>query len=580
LNGSSPPASGHPAIGARARVILLSAGSGSARERVARYLASMGLTEEALSRALGALPSPVTRDLPSAKATAVAEYLRNLGCDVRLEAVAAPPPAAPVLAEPASRSRLVPGFALSILLTLFLVLAWSLLGRQANPPSPRDAAEADQGDARARDVLEGLAQLERRALGAAGDLAVSPGPRLAAPTFGSEPEGVADPKAHALNQEGVTLFEEGNLDGALDRFERSHHLAPDNATITKNLSDLRTYLGWKAIHAKDFDGAIAYFQRALEAEDRNVEALKGSGYAHLQLKETSAAIRDLERAQALAPGDRDLGVALARLYYQADDLDQAKKVLSTLLAHRPGDAEARKLFGKMEHDQSVEGRFQSNDTGHFRLKFDGAENGAVGALVSAVLEEAYSQIGADFHYYPPDPVVVILYTRDEFRTVSGSPDWSRGVYDGKIRIPVGGVNERSGELEDVIFHEYTHVIVNQITRGRCPTWLNEGLAQYQEPSTDGGKNGLLSALRARGVVPMAALEGSFLRLPEGQAQIAYAQGYAAVLYIAETYSFYHVRQILDRIGAGESAEQALKSVLHFGYEDLQAGITEYLRRAG
>jgi len=71
-----------------------------------------------------------------------------------------------------------------------------------------------------------------------------------------------------------------------------------------------------------------------------------------------------------------------------------------------------------------------------------------------------------------------------------------------------------------------------------------------------------------------------MKLPENEAQIAYAQGYAAVLYIAESYSFYHVRSILDQIGAGKTAQEAVKDVLHFGYDDLQAGIVDYLRRSG
>ena len=71
-----------------------------------------------------------------------------------------------------------------------------------------------------------------------------------------------------------------------------------------------------------------------------------------------------------------------------------------------------------------------------------------------------------------------------------------------------------------------------------------------------------------------------MRLPKAQAALAYAQGYAAVLYVSESYSFYHLRQILDRIGEGQRPEEAIRSVLHFGYEDLEAGIAEYVRRAG
>jgi hypothetical protein len=377
----------------------------------------------------------------------------------------------------------------------------------------------------------------------------------------------------------VRLFGQGNLDAALDRFERAHVLAHANGTIAGNLSDLRTYLGWKSVKEQEVDQALVHFKRAVEAKEANVEAWKGLGFVHLQLKETPEALRALERAHHLAPGDADVAIALSRLMDQSDDLQGAESVLSSFLARRPGNPEATKLLARMKRDATVEENFQSSDTGHFRLKFDGAENASVGALVSAILEEAWAQVGADFHYYPPDAVVVILYARDDFRKVSNSPDWSRGVYDGKIRIPVGGVNERTDELEDVIFHEYTHVVVNQITRGRCPTWLNEGLAQSQEPSADGGKRSLLAALKSRGPVPLSGLEGPSCAFPSRR-RGGLRGRFAAVRYIAETWSFFHLRQILDQIGEGRSPEEALKGVLHFGYEDLEAGIAEYVRRSG
>jgi hypothetical protein len=341
-----------------------------------------------------------------------------------------------------------------------------------------------------------------------------------------------------------------------------------------------THLGWQSVKEEAFEQALSHFDRALGADQKNVEAWKGSGYARIQLEETEAAIRDFEEAHRLAPGDADVALALARLLYQSDELARGKQVLDTLLAEQPGHAKAKKLLARMTQDDSVERKFQANDTGHFRLKFDATANGHVGSLVGAILEEAYTTLGGEFHHYPPDPVVVILYTKEEFRSVSGTPHWSRGIYDGKIRIPIGGVNERTEELEDVIFHEYTHVVVNQITRGRAPTWLNEGLAQHAEPSSDGGKRALLQTLRRQGLIPLSGLEGSFLKLSGNHARLAYAEAYAAVLYIAEAYSFYHLRSILDHIGAGDTPEEAVKKVLHFGYADLVAGIADYIRRTG
>lgn len=398
---------------------------------------------------------------------------------------------------------------------------------------------------------------------------------LAAPN----PEGM-DAGALSLNQDGVSLFKRGDTEGALEKLEDAYFRLPDNPVITRNFSIVLTFVGWENLKAERYDEALRRFDQALGVDDENVEALKGSGFSRIQLKETDAAIRDFDEAHRLSPGDADVGLALAQLFYQGDELVRAKSVLATLLRTNPGNARARKLMKRVVQEDKVERKFQANDTGHFRLKFDLSENAALGAVVSAILEEAYTLIGAEFHHFPADPVVVILYTKEQFRSVSGSPHWSRGVYDGKIRIPVGGVNERTEELEDVIFHEYTHVMVNYITRGRCPTWLNEGLAQYKEPSSDGGKRALLGTLRRVDLVPLSQLEGSFLKLPGGAARIAYAQAYAAVLYVAETYSFYHLRSILERIGAGDKPEEALRKVLHFGYPGLQTGMADYLRRFG
>jgi hypothetical protein len=537
----------------RRRVILLGVGEGAGRDRAVRYLATLASDPRSLDAALASPPAPVTEPLPAAKAAAVADYLADLGCRVRLEDVAEVPPAFVPIEASASRPpvRLFP-------LALLVAILGALIGVARWFPVPEAPAPTTRHRVASRTHKMLIAE----------DLPLTP-PPVAAPAFARDPGESLDPRAIALNQEGVKLFEQGDLEGALARFEDAHDRAPSSANITKNLSDLYTFLGWSSVKARDYDRALVQFDRALGLRNDNLEAWKGSGYVHLQLKETDAAIRALEEAARIAPDDADTALALAKLLYQSDDLDRAKLVL-----------DAAKLLSRMRNDASVEQHFQSNDTGHFRLKFDGGANAAVSSVVSAILEEAYSKIGADFHYYPPDPVVVILYTQNEFRSVSGSPDWSRGVYDGKIRIPVGGVNERSGELEDVIYHEYTHVVVQQIARGRCPTWMNEGLAQYEEPSVDGGKRALLAALKRHGVIPLADLEGSFMKLPENQAEIAYAQGYAAVLYIADSYSFYHLRSILDEIGDGRTAEQAVKDVLHFGYDDLQAGIADYLRRSG
>ena len=33
-------------------------------------------------------------------------------------------------------------------------------------------------------------------------------------------------------------------------------------------------------------------------------------------------------------------------------------------------------------------------------------------------------------------------------------------------------------MRGIIFHEFTHVLIAELTGGNIPTWLNEGLATY------------------------------------------------------------------------------------------------------
>ncbi len=488
-------------------------------------------------------------------------------------------------AKPASRrsSSAQPMQGASVLLLAILLLLLLVAGSRALPDLP---ALPDLTSI-AHDIQQAATAERSRTLAAgafdddpyiipAGHQGASPSAgELAAPN----PEGM-DARALLLNHDGVSLFKRGDTEGALEKLEDAYFRLPDNPVIARNFSKVLTHVGWENLKAKRYDEALRRFDQALGVDDENVEALKGSGFSRIRLKETDAAIRDFDEAHRLSPGDADTALALAQLLYQGDELVRAKNVLVTLLRENPENARARKLMKRVVKEDKVERGFQANDTGHFRLKFDISENASVGAVVSAILEEAYTLIGGEFHHFPADPVVVILYTKEQFRSVSGSPHWSRGVYDGKIRIPVGGVNERTEELENVIFHEYTHVVVNHITRGRCPTWLNEGLAQYKEPSAHEGKRALLRTLRRVDLVPLSRLEGSFLKLPGDAARIAYAQAYAAVLYVAEKYSFYHLRSILERIGAGDKPEVALRRVLHYGYPSLQTGIADYLRRSG
>ena len=74
----------------------------------------------------------------------------------------------------------------------------------------------------------------------------------------------------------------------------------------------------------------------------------------------------------------------------------------------------------------------------------------------------------------------MLYPDETFREVTGSPHWSGGIYDGRIKLPIGGLARGSERLARTVRHEYAHAAIVTLSKGKAPVWLNEGLAQVAE----------------------------------------------------------------------------------------------------
>lgn len=203
----------------------------------------------------------------------------------------------------------------------------------------------------------------------------------------------------------------------------------------------------------------------------------------------------------------------------------------------------------------------------FTVRYDGGENAVAGHLTSMLLEEAYIKVGADLGYYPEDRIEAILYAKKEFYDTTNTPSWAGAIYDGKIKIPVGGITENTEALTRVVMHEYTHAIVHRLSKGRAPMWINEGIAQYEEgEKIDDDK--ARSLVQGPGGV-LKGLEGSFLDMQRQDADRAYALSLSATAYIVREFGVFSVRKILDELGRGQGLEAAISGALYMPYEEIE-----------
>jgi hypothetical protein len=247
---------------------------------------------------------------------------------------------------------------------------------------------------------------------------------------------------------------------------------------------------------------------------------------------------------------------LAFIYYKKDDAEKALMHAETALSVLK-DPELQQLQARLRNEKSTEERQVNESTTHFKVSFDGYEHGDLSRKVIDILEDAYRTIGKEMDYFPSQPVSVVLYTNQDFYDITQSPQWSGGIFDGKIRIPIRGVESREGELRKVLFHEYTHAVVHSLTP-LCPLWVNEGLAEYF--STNSGK-------RIGQLLPLTSLEASFSGLRPENIRTAYWESYSAVSYLIERYGLHRIKQFLLALPKRSDLNQAFEDAFSMSYRD-------------
>jgi tetratricopeptide (TPR) repeat protein len=333
------------------------------------------------------------------------------------------------------------------------------------------------------------------------------------------------------------------------------------------------------ISVGDFEHAAAHYNEGLRFDQNNVGLLLEAAYLHLRRSEYSAAQELLDRARRLDPDSPEVAKLSGWAYYglnrAADAVTQWRRALDL----KP-DEETRHALEKAERDAQEEAEYREGETYHFSLKYNGAAAPELAQEVLKTLESEYEEISATLNYVPPEPIGVILYTNQTFMDITRAPSWSGALNDGRIRVPVEGLTTMNDELARVLKHELTHSFVGQKTGGRCPVWLQEGLAQFMEGKRSRSNAGALSvAYEHHMEISLLSYETSWLNLPRDTASNAYAWSLAAVETIMTVNGVDDLERILDRIAAGSSAEDAVHAVLHEDYSELMLSTAQFLRKA-
>lgn len=335
---------------------------------------------------------------------------------------------------------------------------------------------------------------------------------------------------------GKFEFEHGNVAHAREYFENALRFQPENSTILVYSAALLVRTGNSAL-------ALSYAQRAVRSAPQSADGYTILGYAQFASDRTKEAVESWTHSVALRP-----------------------------------DSAVEQLLAKARREQTVESEFSQGESSHFVLHYEGKQTpDAFRAQILQALESDYDDLSRNLGNPPHDSISVTLYTEQAFFDVTHAPSWSGAINDGKLRIPVNGLSSMTPELARVLKHELAHSFINQLSAGRCPMWLHEGIAQMLEPKNLGSEGQPLAVLfKAQQEIPLNALEASFMNFSGVQAYVAYAESLAAVSYMNETYGMSDIQRILQRLSEGNSIEAALRATIHSDYGQLESELAKYL----
>lgn len=398
-----------------------------------------------------------------------------------------------------------------------------------------------------------------------------------------------DRESYQYNQKGVTALENKDYEMAISQLRAALEHSPDNEIIKKNLAAAYNNYALELADGGELDRALEYLGLAFELGPHektypvNIsQVLLKKGYQYYQQRDFEEALEYLRQSVNYDPDNLNALALLGDIYYYTQEMEKALIYWERALEINPELKPLQEKLSNLKKELKVEGSFGEVPAHHFDIRFEQGHQEDYVYDIRDYLGEAYRDIGQDFNYFPERKIVVIIYREETFRTLrEKTPEWLIGLYDGKIRLPLFARSKslKETEFKKLVWHEYTHALLHDLTLGNCPAWLNEGLAKYEE-----SKQGELSLeelekvlRKKKGFLPLEELSMTLRDSKDIQKiMLAYEESFTLVSYIIDRYGLWAVNRLLEGLRDGQKIEEAIKKELHLSIKQLEDRWKDYL----
>ncbi len=204
------------------------------------------------------------------------------------------------------------------------------------------------------------------------------------------------------------------------------------------------------------------------------------------------------------------------------------------------------------------------------------------AEVMSSAQEALSRLAHDTGARLNEPLKLYVYasTQELLGALIFPYEWTGAVTFTPYGIILIGLEPTNLDWgKSTVAHELSHVAVHQVTANPysyLPSWLDEGLAMYNEGLLDVYiGTALMNAVKNDSLISVRSLASPFSALSD-LAVLSYAESYSIVSYLISTYGQEKMLELLTVFSHGSTYDGALKTVYGFDMDGLNTLWRDYI----
>lgn len=378
----------------------------------------------------------------------------------------------------------------------------------------------------------------------------------------------------AMETYGQMLMRAGQEDAAMEYFTQALALNPE---AIKTLSFLAAQAALEERMA-DYDG---YYQQVEAFSPGNPEFLGDVADAFGNNYRFTEAVEYARASIAADPeywqGYTLLGSNLIRL----GEEEEGKANLEIGFENDPFNVMTSNMLTVFDELET----YETLESEHFKVHMSERDARILWPYLEPLLEESWTTLTAKYDFEPEGPVLIEVFERSEDFAVRsvGLPDIGPlvGICFGKV-ITLISPDTLNANWQEIVWHEFMHVITLQMTDNRMPRWLSEGISVWEEKEgrpywgRDQGLD-LVRAEREGKLIPVADLNSGFSGArTNADLSFAYFQSYLVVDYITQQYGFEKLVELVHQYAFIKEDSARFREVFDESLDEFDQGFRGWI----